>query len=459
MTSTSIARTIGEFAADLRFDDLPADVVDRAKLLALDSIGVAFASSRYEFAKRAVAAATSLGAGDVPVIAHPQRLGLRDAVLVDGILVHGLDFDETHVPSVVHTSASAFPTALGLSAHRHLSGRDLLLGHVLGIEVASRLGRVAGGGFHQIGFHPTGLIGAFGSATLAARLDGQSAEGIAGAQGLVGSMATGLLEFLEDGAWTKRMHPGWAGVSGITAAAYSRQGFAAPDKVYEGRFGLYATHLLPDAERDLALATAGLGKDWTTLEVAVKPFPCCHFNHAFIDAALTLGSEHGLRPDDIKSVRCLIAEGEVKTVCEPVQNKLAPRSDYDAKFSVQFCVAAALARGQFTLAELDDDVLADREVLDLAGRVDYATDPDSGFPQHYSGEVVIETTDGRTLRHREQINRGSADRPLTKDDVVTKFRENMALVSAGEVADRVLDAVETLDQYEDAATFADIVRG
>lgn len=452
--TTSIARTIGAFAEQLTWDDIPPEVVDRAVLYILDCVGIAFASTHYDFAKRSLAAITSLGSGDHPVIAHQHRVGLRDAALLNGILVHGLDYDDTHVPGVIHASASTFPAAMAMAADRHLSGRDLLLGYIAGLEVAARLGRVANGGFHRIGFHPTGVVGAFGSAVAAAKVSGLNAGAITAAQGVAGSMASGLLEFLDSGAWTKRMHPGWAAVSGITASALAREGFEAPDLVYEGRFGFYNTHLLPDTPRDLHLATEGLGKEWETLRVAVKPFPACHFTHAFADAAITLAERENLRPSDIDSVHCLIADGVVQTVCEPADKKKRPRSDYDAKFSLPFVVAASLARRRFGLAELDDAALTDPTILALASRVTYEADPASGFPRYYSGEVIVRTNDGRELRHREQVNRGAEERPLGAVDIERKFYENMAMAVGSSVADRVCESVRGLPDCTDAYAFA-----
>lgn len=454
----AIADTIAEFAANLRFEQIPSDVLGRAKLHLLDSVGVAYASSAYDFAKRSLLALSSMGTGGFPVIGHRHRLPMRDAVLANGILIHGLDYDDTHLPGVVHPSASAFPTALAVTAERHQSGRDLLLGYLIGLEVSVRLGAAAQGNFHSSGYHPTGLVGAFGAAVLASRLHGLPARGITLAQGVVGSMASGLLEFLDSGAWTKRMHPGWAGVAGITANALAGQGFVGPTRVYEGRYGLYATHLSPDADRDLELATLGLGEQWEMHNVAIKPYPGCHMTHAFADAALALVHRESLHPAEVKSIRCPISQGEVETVCEPADNKLRPTSDYDAKFSLPFVVAAAVARASFTLNELHDDVLADPDILDLARRVNYEPDPDSAFPRHYSGEVIIETSDGREFRHREQVNRGAAERPLSAADIEAKFRDNMALATGPNTTDRVLNAVMTVDEFKDMPSFAEILQ-
>ena len=453
-----IAAMIGEFAAGLRFEDLPAEVVERAKLFVLDCVGIAFASTTFDFAHRSLSAVSSLGGGDFPVIGFPQRLALRDAMVMNGILVHGLDYDDTHVPAVCHASTSAFPLALGACAARHLSGRDLVLGYVLGVEVAARIGMAANGGFHAVGFHPTGLVGAFGCATAAAKLSGLPALGIAAAQGFVGSMAGGLLEFLEDGAWTKRAHPGLAAAAGATAAAFAKSGFEAPARVYEGRFGLFATHLA-GRQPDLGACTAGLGEVWEVMSNAVKPYPACHFTHAFADAVLEIARSSGIGPADVKSVRCLIHPTAAAVVCEPAENKLVPRSDYDAKFSLPFVVAASLVRDRFTLAELRAEALSDPAILEMAARVTSEPDPASGFPKHYSGEVIVTTRDGRELRHREQVNRGADDRPLSAEEISDKFLANMALATDASFAERVLEAVLGVDRSEDVRGLAELLRG
>jgi 2-methylcitrate dehydratase PrpD len=303
LVSEELARFVGAFATAA----IPAAVTARAKHLILDAVGIALASTSYDFAHRAMTAIAGLaGAGDFPVIGMPARLPLRDAALVNGILVHGLDFDDTHSGGVIHATSSVLPTVLAVGAQQHASGREMLAAYVLGVEVAARLGAVAKGAFHQVGFHPTGLIGAFACALAAGRLMGLNEKQLVMAQGLTLSAGSGSLEFLEDGAWNKRFHPGWAAVSGITAAALARQGFVGAKRAYEGRFGLYASHLQSHFDpANLALATAGLGKLWELQQVAVKPFPACHFVHACVDAAVTLTREHKLDAKEIEQVRAL----------------------------------------------------------------------------------------------------------------------------------------------------------
>jgi 2-methylcitrate dehydratase PrpD len=375
--------------------------------------------------------------------------------MLNGLLIHGLDYDDTHLAGVVHVSSTALPTALAMASARHLSGRDLLLGYILAVEVSARIGAAAAGGFHRAGFHPTGVAGAFGCAVAAARLDSLSAEQIATAQGFTGSLAAGSMEFTDRGAWTKRAHAGWAAVCGITAAAFARQGFVSPKHIYEGRYGLFRTHL-PDGEvADLGGLISGLGERWQVPEVAVKLYPSCHFTHAFVDAALELMRGESLSADDVDGVTCLIHRDVVPVVCEPRASKLAPQTDYEAKFSLPFVVATTLVHGRFSLNELRDDALRDPRVLDLATRINDDDDPLSGSPSVYSGEVILRTKSGRELRHREQINRGAAERPIGAADVVAKFVANVELAGIGESdAQRLIDAVMSVDEQVDAADFA-----
>jgi 2-methylcitrate dehydratase PrpD len=457
--SPLIAEGLARFAGAA--DRIPPAVLARAKHCILDAVGIAFAATGYDFAHRALTAVAGLaGAGDAAVIGMPARLPPRDAALLNGILIHGLDFDDTHSGGVIHATSSVLPTVLAIAPRCGASGLKMLTAYVLGVEVAARLGAVAKGAFHQVGFHPTGLIGAFACALAAGRLMGLGEKQLVMAQGLALSAGAGSLEFLADGAWNKRFHPGWAANAGITAAALAQQGFVGARRAYEGRFGLYASHLQARFDpADLALATAGLGEVWEMLQVAVKPYPACHFVHACTDAALALAREAKLRASDIEGVRALIPAEVVKTVCEPVATKRRPANSYDAQFSIPYAVAAALSRGRFTLAELEDDALRDPEILALADRVAYEIDPASTFPRHYTGEVVVTTHGGRTLRHREAINRGNGERPLSEAAIIDKFQANATRVIARARARQIEEMLLGLDGQADARAVADALGG
>ena len=443
----AISEQLAEFTAGLSLAKVPQEVRLRAKHLLLDAIGCAFAAREEPFAARIAASVARLaGAGPRGVIGMAHRLPPRDAALVNGMLMHGLDYDDTHAAGVVHLTVSTFPAALAAGAHSESSGAELLTAYIAGVEVGARLASVAKGGFHQVGFHPTGVVGAFASSLAAGRLMGLSRERLTGAQGIALSLASGNLQFLEDGSWTKRIHPGWAAGCGITAAALAADDFPAPREAYEGRFGLYRSHLPPAelAASDLALATAGLGRVWEIDNVAVKPFPACHFVHACADAAIALHRE-GLDAERVRSVRALVPDGVVKTVCEPVASKRRPKNDYDAKFSIPYAVASGLARGRLGLAELLPQAFAEPRIERLMDKVEYAVDPQANFPKHYSGEVVVTLDDGRTVRERVAVNRGNPERPLTNAEIEAKFFENCALTLAQPGAQRIRDAVLALD--------------
>jgi 2-methylcitrate dehydratase PrpD len=455
----SISETIANFAADLSFADLPADVVERSKLFILDCIGIAFASTRFDFSRVALSALTSFGSdGGEPIVGFRNTLPVRDAALMNGILMHGLDYDDTHVAAVCHASTSAVPTALAMANYRGLAGRDLLLGYVLAVEVSARIGMAANGGFHEVGYHPTGVAGAFGCATAAAKMEGLPAKLIAYAQGFAGSTSAGLLEFLDDGSWTKRAHPGLAASNGITAAAFARQGFQTPLSVYEGRFGFFNTHL-QKKEPDLAACTAGLGDVWEVLNNAVKPFPVCHFAHAFADAAMIVTKGNGITAADIANIDAFIHPTPGQVVSYPAEKKLLPKSDYDAKFSLPYIVAASIVRGQFGLAELESDAIGDREILDLTAKVHCFDDPESAFPKHYSGYLEITLHDGRVFKHREQVNRGADERPLTADEIIVKYQDNMRTATSREITATVQDLVLGLDTLPDSRALGEALRG
>ena len=280
---------------------------------------------------------------------------------------------------------------------------------------------------------------------------GLSPQALVMGQGIALSMAAGSMEFLEDGAWTKRMHPGWAAQSGITAAALARQGFVGPSRAYEGRFGLFNAYIQAGIEPERwGRATAGLGEIWETMGVAIKPLPACHFTHACSDAALALAKQHKFAMGDIERVKALVPAEVVKTVCEPEANKRRPANAYDAQFSIPYLVAASLVRGKFTLAELEPDALTDERILRLCDLVDYEVDTKSTFPKHYTGEVQISLKDGRKIAHREALNRGCADRPLSNADIVDKFMGNARMSISARQADEVRDLVLGLEDAADA---------
>jgi 2-methylcitrate dehydratase PrpD len=444
----AISERLADFVLGVAPGTIPPAVALRAKHLILDAVGCAFAARREEFAGRIAASIARLaGAGPRGVIGMGMRLPLRDAALANGALLHGLDYDDTHAAGVLHLTVSTFPAALAVAAGSGASGAALLAAYVAGVEAGARIASVVKGGFHEAGFHPTGLVGAFACSLVAGRLLELSHARLVGAQGIALSFASGNLQFLEDGAWTKRLHPGWAAACGITAASLAQDDLPAPREAYEGRYGLYRSHLPPTALAacDFSLATAGLGRVWELDNVAVKPFPACHLVHACADAAIALHRE-GVDPERVRSIRALVPEGVVQAVCEPVAAKRRPKSDYDAKFSIPYAVASGLARGKLGLAEFLPSAFTEPRVEKLMDKVEYAIDRASTFPRHYSGEVEVTLDDGRKLGNRVAVNRGNPERPLSNAEIEAKFFENCALTLPESDARRIRDQVLDLER-------------
>lgn len=445
VASAPPARTLAEFAAALTFEDVPGPVMHRAKLLILDALGCGLASNAYGFSDAALAGAIALGGeGTGSVIGRVERLPLRDAALVNGMLIHGLDFDDTHLASIIHATAACLPVALSFGEALGVDGRTVLVAYAAGMETAIRVGAAAKGGFHHTGFHATGVVAHFSSAVVAAKLLGLPAKQIVAAQGIAASTASGLQLFLEEGAWTKRLHPGWAAVAGITAARLAEHGFKAPTRPYEGRFGLFETHIQhPQAPIDVSAELATLGHVWELAETAIKPYPVCHFIHGCADAAIALRAE--VDPKDILRAEAFLPRDTMPIVAEPHQAKICPTNEYEAKFSAQFVVATCLLHGFFGLPDLLPAALDSAEILDLAARVTCAADPDTRFPAAFSGGVRLHLKDGRTLFRHVPVNSGAGERALDAAAVAKKFMGSATMIVPRDQAERIHAAVLTLE--------------
>lgn len=440
--SSNIAEALAQFTSGLRGSDIPDVVWHKSTHHILDAVGLAFASHNFPFAAPGLAGIRAAGApGDATVIGGGSDLQPRDAALANGYLMHGLDFDDTHPASIVHPTVACLPAALVMAQATDATWGELIVAYAAGMETAIRLGRAVKGGFHHVGFHATGVVSHFSSAVVAGKLLGLSVDQLVAAQGIAASTASGVQVFLENGAWTKRMHPGWGALAGITAAQMARAGFHGPRRPYEGRYGLFETHMQNRVgEVDAESVLQGLGQEWTLLETSIKPFPICHFIHGCAEAALNLRKELG-ELSTLRSIICELPAPTLPIVAEPAAAKIVPRSDYEAKFSAQFVVAACLLRGQFTLAELDDASLADPEILALAAKVRCIAEPDTAFPKYFSGAVSVERSDGSMLRCAIPINLGSGERAFGLEDILAKFRANAGIGLSQSKVDVILETL------------------
>ncbi|MCX8073332.1 MAG: MmgE/PrpD family protein [Candidatus Binatia bacterium] len=442
--AASASEQLAQFAARTTFGQLPEAVREKVALHVLDTLGVALAACPEQFARKAMAALEPVaGRGRASVLGHARRWPAAWAALYNGMLAHGLDYDDTHAEAVLHVSTTVVPAALAVAEERELAGSDFLAAVAVGMEVNARIGLAAPGAFHDRGFHPTGICGAYAASVAASKAFGLDARAMADALGIAGSQAAGTLEFLGDGSWSKRLHAGWAAHAGVLAARLGSAGFLGPRATFEGRFGLYRTHL-GDRGWDVGVLTDGLGTRWRLLEVSLKPYPACHMVHAFIDAARVLRERPGFALDRIAAIEADIHPRAVPVVCEPLANKWMPRTDYEAKFSLPYTVAAMLVRGHVNVDDFTPAAISDEAVLAVARLVRYRQDETSRYPRYFDGTLRIRFRDGSVWEHRQAINRGHPELPLTRDEVLDKFRHNVCRVATDAAAKQLEVEVTTL---------------
>jgi 2-methylcitrate dehydratase PrpD len=425
-TPAPLSTELARWVASVTFEDLPQDVVEATKLRVLDVIGLALAGAETDFGRSVRAAALAISPpGPSRILGFGDRVGVTTAAFANGAFSQALEFDDTHNESIVHMSSPAVAAALAMADSMPVSGRDLITAIAIGNEVSCRVGSVSSGELHRRGFHPTGLFATFGAAYLAGKLLGLDPEALARAAGIAGSFASGLLECWVDGTQTKFLHPGWSAQSGVTAALLARSGVTGPAQVFEGRWGLFASHVQdPNAHRDFGRITDRLGQHWESRNSSFKPFPAAHVIHPYISAILRLRAKYGIDPRDVERIECPVTAFIVGIVCEPTAEKFAPASDSHGRVSLQYSLAEALYHGALGKSAYSAESLKNPEILALARRVQYHVDPDYPGPGRFKGAVKIVLKDNRTFEEVEEYNRGSAENPMTYEELRAKFDQN-----------------------------------
>jgi 2-methylcitrate dehydratase PrpD len=438
------AQDLGSFTASLSGRTIPRDVRRAVTRHVLDAVGVALAASAASAGTPVVDAVRAWGGTrESSIIGSDATVPAQAAGLANGVLVHALDFDDTHVSSLVHPSSVVVPAALAVAEETGCTGAETVTACVIGYEVAARIGAAMSERVLARGLYPTGFVGPFASAAVAARLWGLDGTEIAHALGIAGSQSSGLFASVADGSETKRFLPGWAAHAGIVAADLARRGMTGPGDGFERRGGFFGAYL--DGETgDAARVARGLGYEWETLRIAIKPYPASHFVHAFMDAARGLG----VHAADVDEVVCFVPEQALAAVAEPRRAKIAPATPYAARFSLPFSVAVVMTGGRDALDLFDEDARTDRRVLSLAERVRAVADPALPFPETYGGRMTVLLRDGRERHVTELVNRGHPDRPLSDDEVRTKFFSNARRRLDEAAAEKLADAIAHLDELD-----------
>ncbi len=418
----ALAEQFGAWAAAVEPADVPPGVRGTMENLVLDAIGLCVAARHADYVAAIVASCEANG--PCTAIGHDRGFDTYGAALVNGTAIHGEDYDDTFEGTPVHAGAVIVPAVLAVAQTRSLNGKDLLRGLAVGAELTCRLALVAPTAMHRAGFHPTAVIGALGATAGVCAALGLDRDRFASALGIAGSFASGIIEYLSEGTWTKRAHAGWAAQAGIRAAYMAEAGFRGPRTVIEGPHGFFfafAENSIPRAYTEL---TNGLGATWQAQSLAFKPYACGTMCQPFIDCALALRRQ-GVTPTQIDNIHCTVGEGTVHRLWEPRTEKIAPSTAYAAKFSVPYCIAVAFADGAAGLEQFTDRRTAGADVRDLAARVTYEIDPDDEYPANYTGYLRVTLTDGRIVEARQPHLRGGRREPLDRGEIVDKMRANL----------------------------------
>jgi 2-methylcitrate dehydratase PrpD len=454
---------LAAFVADVDAERLPERVIRSVQERVLDTLGLCLAAGPLETTAQALAVARAWGGPPMAsVIGYEDRLPAAGAAFVNGVLAHSLDFDDTHLPSVLHPSASIVPAALAAAEETGASPEDTLAAAAAGYEVCVRTGMAAydralgNSVFFERGWHATSICGTLAAAAVAARLYGLDAAGIGHAVAIAASMGSGLIEANRAGGSVKRLHCGWAAHAGLVAAQLARAGLTGPRSVFEGRFGFYQAFCGGTFHEDEI--TRGLGEQWSVPDIFYKPYPANHFTHAGIDAALRVRSQiSGV--DEIAAIELAVATAPLRTIGEPRAAKIRPQSGYHAQFSGPFTVAAALLGGGglgLWLDDFTDATASDPRYLELAARVRCVASEecDAIFPNQFPAILTVILRDGRTVVEKVLANRGGPANPLSESELVTKFRANAGRVLDEQAAARLAGAILTLTGRPIAQTLA-----
>jgi len=432
--------------------DIPANVRETCERLLVDVAGLCILARRRDYVKAALAGFGE--AGPATAIGHPRRASAACAAFVNGTAAHGEDYDDTFEGGPVHAGAVVVPAVLAAAELEGANGSSVLRGMAVGVEILCRLSLVVPKAVHGCGFHPTAVFGAPAAAAAVASTLRLEMNELVDALGISGSMAGGIIEYLAEGTWTKRLHPGWAAQSGLRAALLGRAGFRGPRTVFEGTHGLFHG-FARTREGNYGALLDGFGEKWVTTTLAFKPYPCGTMIQPYIDCARRLRER--VSPGDIDEIVADVGEGTVHRLWEPLADKQRPPNGYAAKFSTPYCIAAGLLRGHVGFDAFSDDAANDPDVRGLAAKVRYRIDPANPYPREFTGHLRARLRDGSVVEERQPHLRGGAREPLTRADIEEKFRSNAR--AGGFDGEKAAAALEALRALFDGAVNLEALRG
>jgi 2-methylcitrate dehydratase PrpD len=453
---TTPTQRLAEYAATLAYEQIPPAVRDATKQYVLDTIGCGIYGAQTPWAKTVNSFILEQGGRpDATLWLEGFRGPANTVALGLGVMMHSFELDDYHSGAKLHPGAVVLPAAFAVAERQGASGRDLLRALVAGYELMIRTSLAAGTlSLRRRGWHITGICGTFGAAAAAGQLLGLDNLQMANALGLAGTQSAGLFAFTCDGANSKRLHPGRSAQSGVVAAELAARGFTGPTAVLEYEDGGFCRTF--SDESDLALLTRGLGEEYVTAGVSLKPYACCGSTHSSIDAVRWLARTHHIQPPDVAEI--VVANHSV------VQLQTSwwyePVSPMQAQMNIEYCVAVALAEDNAGPQQFSSDKIADPRLVELAHKVRFAIDPEIEqiYPRAFPGRVSIRLRDGRTVEHYVPGPKGSPENPMTLTEVAEKFHMLVDPVLGRDRAERLTALVADIETLENVQSITELLR-
>ena len=443
----NMTEKFAEFCEQLRYEDLPHDVIKRTKLLILDTVGIIIrARHDAESTSSLVSAIEKLemSNGSCQVFSDNKSYSPSAAALLNGTLAHSLDFDDTHAEASLHSSAPILAAALAAAEMNKSSGQQLITACVVGYEIQIRLGLAGGSSSHyKKGFHPTATCGIFGATAAAGYLMGLTKEQYISAFGIALSQSAGSMQFLTDGAWTKRSHVGQAAQNGLSCAIMAAEGFKGPSKAFEGQWGYFHSYA---SGGDMEKAIDGLGKKFETLNLGVKPYPSCRYSHAAIDGIIELKNELGFSTAELDDIDIGLSETALNIIGYPLSDKQNPKSVVDGQFSMPFCAAVTVKSGGLKWDDYKNH-LNDRDTLSLCNKIKVSPDKDAEecCPEYMSAKVKV-VVKGKKYEKFVKIPKGEPENFMKDSEFISKFRSLTEPYLSNERIDQLTGSMFKLDQ-------------
>jgi 2-methylcitrate dehydratase PrpD len=438
---TSLTAQTADFICGFQGAALPEEAIHRSKIGVLDCVGVALAGSREPVGRIMSEYAEGLAAGgEATLWGRAKKVAASEAALVNGTLAHALDYDDMNRSMLGHPTSVLAPALFAVCEQHKLSGRKLLEGYVVGLEVMARLGRIFGQAAYARSWHPTAIMGALGASAAAAYLMRLDYERTVNALGIAASEASGLKKNF--GSMTKPLHAGSAARKGVWAATLAAKGLTADAEVLDGKFGFFEMFHGRAVEVEAAPAPADAERlDILESGLVFKQYPCCGGVHSLIDNVLRLRPSEALQPDEVQEIECRLHPSRIAYLDRP-----QARESLEAKFSIQYCVATALVNGRVGLRQFSEEGLAQPATRSLMAKVRISPAEELGG---FASEVILRTRGGKQVASRLPEPRGSRNSPFTEEEMLAKFVDCATEVMSGSQAEQAGAALMSLDAAED----------